>query len=112
MAAGLAESNASYATMGMGFINVLMTIVSLVLVERAGRKTLLLIGFCGMTIDTILLTIAMIFAVSIFYMFYDLLLFVINLRKFCNFVCLKLQKFNKFSSTTNLHKFEDSCFLI
>lgn len=66
MSAGLNEENASYATMGMGFINVLMTIVSLVLVERAGRKTLLLVGFCGMTIDTVLLTIAMVFAVSIF----------------------------------------------
>ena len=50
--------------MGMGAINVLMTIVSLVLVEKAGRKTLLLLGFGGMAIDTLLLTIAMNFTVS------------------------------------------------
>ena len=33
-------------------------------VERAGRKTLLLVGFGGMFIDTILLTIGLIVAVS------------------------------------------------
>ncbi|XP_044268548.1 solute carrier family 2, facilitated glucose transporter member 1-like isoform X2 [Tribolium madens] len=56
---GLKDDSATFATMGMGAINVLMTIVSLVLVEKAGRKTLLLIGFGGMAIDTLLLTIAM-----------------------------------------------------
>ncbi|EFA03487.1 solute carrier family 2, facilitated glucose transporter member 1 isoform X2 [Tribolium castaneum] len=56
---GLKDDSATFATMGMGAINVLMTIVSLVLVEKAGRKTLLLFGFGGMAIDTLLLTIAM-----------------------------------------------------
>lgn len=65
MMAGLNEDNASYATMGMGAINVLMTVVSLVLVEKAGRKTLLLVGFAGMTVDTVLLTFAMVFAVCL-----------------------------------------------
>ncbi|XP_066251240.1 solute carrier family 2, facilitated glucose transporter member 3-like isoform X3 [Euwallacea similis] len=60
--AGLNDENATYATLGMGGINVLMTIVSLFLVEKAGRKTLLLIGFGGMAIDTALLTISMLFA--------------------------------------------------
>ncbi|XP_076270175.1 solute carrier family 2, facilitated glucose transporter member 1-like isoform X2 [Rhynchophorus ferrugineus] len=60
--AGLNDENSTYATLGMGGINVLMTIVSLVLVEKAGRKTLLLLGFGGMTIDTLLLTICMLFA--------------------------------------------------
>lgn len=62
---GLTSSGATYATLGMGSINVVMTIISLVLVEKAGRKTLLLIGFVGMTIDTLLLAIALNFAVSI-----------------------------------------------
>ncbi|XP_017785424.1 PREDICTED: solute carrier family 2, facilitated glucose transporter member 1-like isoform X2 [Nicrophorus vespilloides] len=62
MEAGLTAENASYATMGMGSINVLMTIVSLVLVEKAGRKTLLLIGFSGMGVVTLLLTFAMSFS--------------------------------------------------
>lgn len=61
---GLNGDQSSYATLAMGGINVLMTIVSLFLVEKAGRKTLLLIGFGGMAIDTTLLTISMIFAVS------------------------------------------------
>lgn len=61
---GLSEDSSTYATMGIGAINVLMTVVSLVLVEKAGRKTLLLAGFGGMAVDTLILTIAMIFSVS------------------------------------------------
>lgn len=49
----------------MGVCNVVMTVVSSVLVEAAGRKTLLLIGFIGMFIDTVLLTIALVSAVRI-----------------------------------------------
>lgn len=64
---GLKGDGATYATLGMGSINVLMTLVSLVLVERAGRKTLLLIGFAGMAIDTLLLTIAMAFSVIVYF---------------------------------------------
>lgn len=62
--AGLSESASGYATLAMGSINVLMTVVSLVLVEKAGRKTLLLVGFAGMTVDTVILTFAMLFTVS------------------------------------------------
>ncbi|KAK7793268.1 hypothetical protein R5R35_006661 [Gryllus longicercus] len=57
--AGLDGVNAQYATLGMGSVNVLMTLLSLILVEVAGRKTLLLVGFAGMCIDTVLLTICM-----------------------------------------------------
>lgn len=53
------------ATIGVGAVNVLMTLVSLFLVEKFGRKTLLLFGFGGMVIDTALLTIALTYAVSI-----------------------------------------------
>ena len=63
--AQLSVRDAQFATLGMGTVNVLMTLVSLVLVERAGRKTLLLVGFGGMFIDTILLTLGLIFVVSI-----------------------------------------------
>ncbi|KAJ1525394.1 hypothetical protein ONE63_010209 [Megalurothrips usitatus] len=62
--ANLSDSGAQYATLGMGSMNVVMTLVSLVLVEKAGRKTLLLIGFIGMCIDTILLTIALAYVES------------------------------------------------
>nr|XP_023017429.1 solute carrier family 2, facilitated glucose transporter member 1-like isoform X1 [Leptinotarsa decemlineata]XP_023017430.1 solute carrier family 2, facilitated glucose transporter member 1-like isoform X1 [Leptinotarsa decemlineata] len=59
--AGLHGDNPKYATLAMGGINVLMTIVSLFLVEKAGRKTLLLVGFAGMVVDTLLLTVGMVF---------------------------------------------------
>lgn len=57
--AALSETRAQYATLGMGVINVLMTVISLVLVEKCGRRSLLFVGFLGMCIDTILLTIAL-----------------------------------------------------
>lgn len=62
--AQLSDSAAQWATLGMGTMNVIMTLVSLVLVETSGRKTLLLIGFIGMFVDTVLLTIVMQFVVS------------------------------------------------
>lgn len=63
--AQLSTDGAKYATLGMGTLNVIMTLVSLFLVEVFGRKTLLLVGFSAMFIDTVLLTIALMFAVSI-----------------------------------------------
>ncbi|XP_018300970.1 solute carrier family 2, facilitated glucose transporter member 1 isoform X2 [Mycetomoellerius zeteki] len=60
--AQLDKHAAQSATMGVGAMNVLMTIVSLVLVEKAGRKTLLLVGFSGMFVDTALLAICLAFA--------------------------------------------------
>ena len=53
-----------YATLGMGTINVLMTVVSMVLVEKAGRKTLHLFGLGGMAIVTLLLTVCIALTVS------------------------------------------------
>lgn len=64
--ANLTEEKAQLATLGMGVVNVVMTIISLVLVEKAGRKTLLLVGYLGMLVDTVLLTLSLIFVVSIF----------------------------------------------
>merc|ERR1711963_563150 len=57
--AGLNESEAQSATLGMGAMNVLMTFISLVLIEKAGRKTLMLIGLCGMFLMTTLLLAAL-----------------------------------------------------
>lgn len=61
--ANLSDENAQFATLAMGSVNVAMTVVSLVLVEKAGRKTLLLIGFFGMFVVTLLMTISMAFVV-------------------------------------------------
>src|SRR5690606_36901751 len=43
----------------MGVINVLMTLVSLLLVERAGRGTLHLFGLGGMSVTTVILSICL-----------------------------------------------------
>jgi len=78
--AGLEGLASQQATLGMGVVNVLMTFVryftkkpkhaiqkeskekcfySLVLVEKAGRKTLMLVGLCIMLISTIMLCICL-----------------------------------------------------
>ncbi|XP_043227935.1 solute carrier family 2, facilitated glucose transporter member 1-like isoform X3 [Amphibalanus amphitrite] len=57
--AGLDEMQAQSATLGMGAMNVLMTVVSVILVEKAGRKTLQLIGLSGMFTTTVLLTLCL-----------------------------------------------------
>lgn len=64
--AGLDDHASQMATLGVGTMNVIMTIVSLFLVERAGRKTLLLIGFAGMVVVTFLLAVFLPEAVSLF----------------------------------------------
>ncbi|XP_014612181.1 PREDICTED: solute carrier family 2, facilitated glucose transporter member 1-like isoform X1 [Polistes canadensis] len=62
MTAQLDKTSAQNATMGVGAMNVLMTLISLILVEKAGRKTLLLVGFSGMFLDTALLTVCLAFS--------------------------------------------------
>jgi len=53
--AGLDAQASQSATLGMGSMNVLMTFVSLVLIEKAGRKTLMVIGLIFMFLMTTLL---------------------------------------------------------
>jgi len=53
--AGLDPTQSQSATLGMGAMNVAMTFVSLVLIEKAGRKTLMLVGLVGMLLMTTLL---------------------------------------------------------
>lgn len=62
--AGLSESEAQYATLGMGGMNVLMTFVSLALIEIAGRKTLMLAGLGAMLVTTCFILICLAVAVS------------------------------------------------
>ncbi|KAG6459893.1 hypothetical protein O3G_MSEX011660 [Manduca sexta] len=59
--ANLSDAQSQYATLGMGAMNVVMTVISLLLVEIAGRKTLLLTGFLGMFFCTIAITAALLF---------------------------------------------------
>ncbi|XP_049458821.1 solute carrier family 2, facilitated glucose transporter member 1-like isoform X2 [Epinephelus fuscoguttatus] len=48
-----------YATIGAGIVNTVFTIVSLFLVEKAGRRTLHLLGLGGMAISALLMTISL-----------------------------------------------------
>ncbi|KAG7478456.1 hypothetical protein MATL_G00080850 [Megalops atlanticus] len=48
-----------YATIGAGVVNTAFTVVSLFVVERAGRRSLHLIGLLGMAGSAILMTIAL-----------------------------------------------------
>uniref|UniRef100_A0A669DP02 Solute carrier family 2 member 3a n=1 Tax=Oreochromis niloticus TaxID=8128 RepID=A0A669DP02_ORENI len=45
-----------YATIGAGVVNTIFTIVSLFLVEKAGRRTLHLLGLGGMAVSALLMT--------------------------------------------------------
>ena len=55
LSAGLTAPEAQKATLGM--------VVSLVLVERAGRKTLMVIGLCVMLLSTIMILVCLVAAV-------------------------------------------------
>jgi len=62
--AGLqSASSAILATFGVGVVNVLLTIVALWLIDRAGRRRLLIIGISGMIASLVLLGFAFIGAI-------------------------------------------------
>lgn len=49
-----------YATIGAGVVNTAFTVVSLFIVERAGRRSLHLVGLLGMAGSAVLMTIALV----------------------------------------------------
>ncbi|XP_064080843.1 solute carrier family 2, facilitated glucose transporter member 1-like isoform X1 [Macrobrachium nipponense] len=57
--AGLSDEASLNATIAMGSMNVLMTVASLIMVERFGRKTLMLAGLFGMLVDVFVLFICL-----------------------------------------------------
>ncbi|CAB4059383.1 SLC2A1 [Lepeophtheirus salmonis] len=76
--AGLSLSESQYATLAMGAMNVGMTLVSLVLIERAGRKTLMLIGLFIMFITTILLMLCLLLSKTVAVLSYVSIIMVIG----------------------------------
>jgi sugar porter (SP) family MFS transporter len=61
-AAGLSSASAAIlATAGIGVVNVLMTMVAVWLVDRAGRRVLLLIGLTGMALGLCVLGLGFLF---------------------------------------------------
>jgi len=63
--AGLDEKSSEWATLGMGAMNVAMTFVSLVAIEKAGRKTLMIAGLTGMFTMTTLLLISLLLKTTV-----------------------------------------------
>ncbi|KAG5679241.1 hypothetical protein PVAND_008821 [Polypedilum vanderplanki] len=70
MSSGLTEENAKFATIGIGCIMVLMTLVSIPLMDKTGRRTLHLYGLGGMFIFSIFITISFLIKEMIDWMSY------------------------------------------
>jgi sugar porter (SP) family MFS transporter len=61
-AAGLSSDSVGIlATAGVGLVNVIMTIISLVLIDRVGRRPLLIVGNIGMAVGLFALSITFLF---------------------------------------------------
>ncbi|KAI8126004.1 Glucose transporter type 1 [Lucilia cuprina] len=65
VSSGLSEESAKFATIGIGAIMVVMTLVSIPLMDRTGRRTLHLYGLGGMFIFSIFITISFLIKASI-----------------------------------------------
>ena len=65
---GLSETSAKYATIGIGSVMVLMTLISIPLMDRSGRRTLHLYGLGGMFIFSIFITISFLVKVKQIYL--------------------------------------------
>lgn len=59
------SESAQIGTLLMGIMNVFMTVISTLIVDKAGRKTLLAIGFGSMAVDTIILCIFLVMTVRV-----------------------------------------------
>uniref|UniRef100_A0A3B5MPG6 Solute carrier family 2 member 3a n=1 Tax=Xiphophorus couchianus TaxID=32473 RepID=A0A3B5MPG6_9TELE len=65
-----------YATIGAGIVNTIFTVVSLFLVEKAGRRTLHLLGLGGMAVSALVMTVSLLLQTHITAMSYVAILAV------------------------------------
>lgn len=63
---GLSGDWPKYGTIILGVVQVIMTLVCVLIIEKAGRKMLLFIGFVGMCISCFGIALARIFGVILF----------------------------------------------
>ncbi|KAL3080562.1 hypothetical protein niasHS_013756 [Heterodera schachtii] len=75
--AGLQGQWPDVATITMGAVNVLMTFVSVVLVERLGRRTLHITGLVGLLLSSAFVAISMLISKSVQWFSYFSILFVL-----------------------------------
>ena len=61
--AGVSGTTAAHATSGIGAIMVVMTLITIPLMDIIGRRTLHLTGLAGMFIFSILITLSLVFQV-------------------------------------------------
>lgn len=61
MKAGLSKLASEYATVGTGAVNVTMTFFSALIMDRLGRRRLMLIGLSGLLLFSTVLSVALIF---------------------------------------------------
>ncbi|XP_076831861.1 solute carrier family 2, facilitated glucose transporter member 2 [Brachyhypopomus gauderio] len=59
-----------YATIGVGVVNTVFTLVSVVLVDRAGRRTLMLVGLAGMCLCAVGMTVGLVYLTKYSWMSY------------------------------------------
>ncbi len=60
--AGLSHERAQFATIGLGLANMMMTVFAIFIIEKTGRKALLLIGLAGMLVATIGLFLCLVYS--------------------------------------------------
>lgn len=66
------ETKAKYTTSAVGGIMVVMTLITIPLMDRLGRRTLHMTGLAGMAVFSVLVTITLNFRVSFsFYLYFD-----------------------------------------
>jgi MFS transporter, SP family, galactose:H+ symporter len=75
---GLNASNSIYYSVGIGIVNLLMTIVSIRLVDKVGRRVLLLVSLVGMAVSVALLGLAFIADLSSVLTLAFMLLYIVS----------------------------------